>query len=282
MTWTFQGHTSAWAGEKRAVAGRALALVGAFSSVSCLPLTREEAQTSLEEAQLFAQAATLVGNSVELSSNFSIGGAVEDAVANLRNFYESQMPCAELTLKGNELTVDFGVKSGNCSYRGMTFSGSHQITVTLQKNDQVLVEHEWTDLSNQIMVVNGSAQVTWTIGAEASRHVVYDQHWRRSSDGREASGSGEHTQRPLDGDLAVGFTTEGDAEWQGKSGDWSLTFDGVEIRWVDPVPQAGKYVLSTPFDKSVTFTFARTSATNVKATAKSGPRSYEVDVKTPE
>ncbi|HSC85659.1 MAG TPA: hypothetical protein VLC09_00230 [Polyangiaceae bacterium] len=258
------------------------ALAPALATVGCLPLTKEEAQASLEEAQLFSQAATLTGNAIELSSNFTIGGAVEDVVENLRAFYESQMPCAELTAAGSSLTIDFGVKSGNCTFRGMQFTGTHEVTITLKAANEVLVRHEWTELSNGIMVVDGSAQVTWTAGEEASRHLVYDQHWRRISDGREASGSGEQMQRPLGGDLEVGFTVEGDADWEGESGLWTLDINDVEMRWIDPVPQAGNYVLGTPFDKAVTFEFERTAPTKVLARATSGSRDYEVEVTTPE
>jgi len=60
----------------------------------------------------------------------------------------------------------------------------------------------------------------------------------------------------------------------------AFAINGVELRWVDPVPQAGSYVLTTPADRSLTMSFARIDATTIKVTIESGSKSFDIDVKT--
>ncbi len=244
-------------------------------------LTRDEAGESVEESQLAVQASALTGNTIEITTNFTIGDAVAQAAEEVRDFYATNLPCAEVTLDGNTLTVEYGKKSGDCVYRGQHITGTHQ--VTFEKNDegQVLVDHAWTDLSNEIVTVSGTASVTWQGGTDPSRHVEHELTWTRLSDGRVGVGSGNITQRPLDGDITVGFEEDGSRRWKGKSGDWDLSINGVQIRWIDPVPQAGSYEISTPFDKDLTLSFQRIDDLTIRVTAESGDDSYDIDVKRP-
>ena len=57
--------------------------------------TRAEAQEALEEAQGSAASEDLMVASVEISTSFTIGGAVENAAAELRSFLAAELPCAE-------------------------------------------------------------------------------------------------------------------------------------------------------------------------------------------
>jgi hypothetical protein len=50
------------------------------------------------------------------------------------------------------------------------------------------------------------------------------------------------------------------------------------MRWIDPVPQAGAYVLDTPFDKTVTLAFARIDADSIAVTARSGDRTIKLQI----
>ena len=45
----------------------------------------------------------------------------------------------------------------------------------------------------------------------------------------------------------------------------------VEMRWTDPVPQAGSYELSTPFNKAVSLHFMRLDEQRIEVTVE-GPR----------
>lgn len=260
--------------------------VGIFASglcaVSCGTLTREEAKEAVEEAEMYSQAVTLIGTTVEITENFSIGSAVEAAAENLRDFYLSQLPCADVMLSENTLSVEYGATGEDCEFRGMTFTGIHEVTISQNDMDQIVVDHVWTEIENGEMEVSGSAQVTWTGGDDPSRRVVHDLMWTRLSDGREAEGRGDRVQQPLDGDITLGFTVSGDAVWEGRSGAWDLTIDDVEMRWRDPVPQAGSYFLETPFDKDLTLSYLRVDERTVEVSASSGRRHYEFDVTTPE
>lgn len=53
----------------------------------------------------------------------------------------------------------------------------------------------------------------------------------------------------------------------------------MQIRWADPVPQAGTYTLSNPAEKAITMTFSRVDDETIKVTVKSGDKSFDFDVK---
>src|SRR5690606_8889995 len=127
------------------------------------PMTGAEAREALEESALETQAAALTTGSIEISTHFTIGQAVENAASELRTFIESQLPCAEIALAEATLTVDYGKTPGNCTSRGQTFSGRHSVTVSRNDEAQVLVEHTWTDFSNGKVKVSGTADVTWDL-----------------------------------------------------------------------------------------------------------------------
>lgn len=255
-----------------------LALVGCTRQE---PLTGEEAQQALDEMQTDTASQALTSNTVEITTKFTIGDAVEKAAADLRAFLESQLPCADVTVSGHTLTIQYGAK-GVCLFNGQSFSGTH--TVSIAKNDDasgVVVDHTWDGLSNGKVRVDGTATVTWSRDeAQAlTRHVQHDLKWTRLADGQTGEGSGDRVQKALGGDIATGFTEDGHRAWDGKRGHWNLDISGLEVRWVDPVPQAGTFTLETPFDKTVSASFARINATTIKVTIQGPNRSFDFDVR---
>lgn len=261
------------------LAASALALsLTACPTQNSTPMTVGEAQDALTEANTSSQAAALTQSSVEISTNFTIGKAVGDAAAELRTFIQSQMPCAAITIADSTLTVKYGALHGSCVYHGHTFSGTHTIHVAKNDQDQVLVDHTWADLSNGVVTVNGTAHVTWDF-SEKYRDVQYDGTWTRLSDGRTGHGSGDVRQTPLSGGLAEGIQIDGSRTWQGASGKWDLSIQGVQARWEDPVPQAGKYILATPKNRSIELSFKRLDETTIECTLSSGNKSFKFDVK---
>lgn len=261
---------------ERSVIG--VAACGLLVLGGCQALTREEASTALEELSLSAQASALTGSSVEIATSFTIGQAAEDAAMEIRTFVESQLPCADVTLSGATLTIVYGANPGTCTYRGQTYAGTHAIAVMRNEASDVVVMHTWTDFRNQTLEVDGSAMVTWS-AADQTRHVSHTLTWTRMSDGRTGTGSGERTQAALAGGLSEGFSEDGERTWTGESGTWTLMIEGIEMRWADPVPQAGSYILDTPFDKRLVVRFERSDATTIRATFTSGARSYDFDVR---
>jgi hypothetical protein len=247
-------------------------------------LTREEAKESLEEAQVASQSQALTSSGIEVGTNFTIGDAFDAAADELRTFIESQLPCADVTVEAGAkmatLTIEYGAKSGNCTYRGNTFQGTHQILIAKNEKQQVLVDHTWTGFSNGKVTVDGSATVEWDF-EQKFRHATYDTRWTRERDGRTGEGTGDVTQEPLAGGLGEGFSVAGSRDWEGNKGAWALSIDDVEMRWVDPVPQAGRYQLDTPFDKRVTLSFDRVSSKSIQVTIAGPRKSFQFDVATP-
>lgn len=240
-------------------------------------LTLAEAQQAVEEASLASQAEGLTSASVEITTSFTIGQAVENAAAEIRDFVASQLPCADISLSGATLTVEYGVNPGNCTYKGHTFSGSHSITVNKNEMGEVEVHHQWSDLTNGKVTLNGTADVTWNFD-DKSRHVVHTANWSRNSDGFSVTGEGDRLQTVLEGGILEGIQVDGSRSWTSPRGTWDLAIDGVQMRWVDPVPQAGSYTLRTPKDKSLSLSFERVDEDTIQVTVSNGKRSFSFDV----
>ncbi len=240
------------------------------------PMTEGEARSALEESTIESQAAALTTNSVEISTNFTIGKAVREAASELKTFIETQLPCAEIAIVDATLTVTYGAKPGSCTYRGHEFTGQHIVKV--QKSEgEVVVDHEWKDLSNGVVKVTGTAHVTWSF-EDRTRHVEHDATWTRIADGRTGRGQGDMLQKPLEGGLTEGIEIDGSRSWTGARGKWDLAVEGVQMRWVDPVPQAGSYRLASPKGRSLVMSFARVDEDTIAVTVKNDTKEFTFDV----
>lgn len=264
------------------IVGVVVVLPLAFALTGCPkdkqdPLTLAEASEALQAASDSTQASGLTSASIDISTNFTIGQAVENAAGELKAFIVSQLPCAEVTLSGATLTIDYGVNGGNCTYHGHTFSGSSSITVSKDDMNQVIVDHTWTALSNGVVEVDGTAQVTWNF-TDKTRHITHDLSWTHLKSGRVGHGTGDRTESALPEGIVVGMQVDGTRTWIGQRGEWDLAINGVQMRWADPIPQAGSYVLNTPFDKTVTLSFARVDADTIAATLSGPKRSFTFNV----
>jgi hypothetical protein len=240
-------------------------------------MTQSEAHDALDESTVESQASSLTTSSVEISTNFTIGKAVGEAAAELRTFIGTQLPCAAITLSDATLTIEYGKNPGNCVYNGHTFSGSHSVHVSKNEDDQVLVDHTWTDLSNGVVKVTGTAHVTWDL-EEKFRKVQHDLTWTRLADGKTGRGTGDRTQKPLEGGVKEGIQVDGSRSWTGQAGKWDLAIEGVQMRWADPVPQAGTYRLASPKGRSLELSFRRVDADSIEVTLASGGRSFKFNV----
>lgn len=259
-------------------------VVGCLALVLCgCPKDKDESLTSAEaldaadESAVSSQASALTTSSVEISTSFTLGQGVQQAANEIRTFIQSQLPCADVQVEVGKLTVTYGAKPGTCTYKGHTFTGSHSIEVSKNVDNQVIVDHTWTNLSNGVVKVTGTAHVTWDFD-DKFRNVKHDLTWTRIRDGRTGHGTGDRTQRPLANGLKEGIETDGTWSWEGKGGKWDLVVDNVEWRWQDPVPQAGSYKLSTPKSKSLTLSFARVDDDTIKVTVSNGKNSFSFNV----
>lgn len=240
-------------------------------------LTFEEAKRTLDEVQLSDEAQRLVNGSIEITTDFTIGAAVEQAAQEIGAFVESQLPCAEITLIDNTLTVEYGAKPGNCTFKGQTYSGTHAITVEVNEEYDILVHHAWDSLSNQKVSVSGFADVAWSL-TDQTRHVVHELTWTRLSDGKMGVGTGDRLQAGLDGDIFKGFEVDGYHDWTGDAGTWRLDIEEIEWQWTDPVPQSGSYAVEAPNGKSLSLDFNRLDEDSIVVTISSGPHSFDITV----
>ncbi len=237
------------------------------------PLTGDEAQAALEESAFAAEAEALTAEEIEISTDFTLGEGARRAAETLRDFYESQAPCAEVTLQDATVTVDFGIEEG-CPWRGRTWHGQHSVGIVKAEPTEVVVQHTWIGFTNGRIILDGTADVTWSL-ASKSRHVAHDFTWTRGD--QQAHGTGERTQTLLSPSLGLagGLAIEGHRTWTGPTGrTWSLALDGIEARPLDPVPQAGTYTLTTPEGKRATLAFVRVDAARIRVTLASGNRDF--------
>jgi hypothetical protein len=243
-------------------------------------LTHDEAVDALTESSIDSQASALTATPVEVSTHFMIGTAVADAADQLRAFLVAEIPCAQITLEGSTITTHWGATGGTCTYKGMTYSGTSSVTIQRTDASTLEVDHTFTDLSNGVVTVTGSAQVTWS-GADSSRHVVHQLTWTRLSDHRTGTGSGDRTQTLIDPaqGLLGGIRIDGNRHWIGASGNWDLAITSVEVRLQDPVPQAGSYSLTTPSSKSLSLSFDRQSDDVIRVTLTGPKRSFSFNVR---
>jgi hypothetical protein len=244
------------------------------SLAGCQPqdgLTADEAAQAKDEMQIGTASQALTSKSVEITTHFTIGGAVEQAADELRQFYQSQWACADVQLSGHTLTVEYGAH-GVCPFNSyQQITGTHTVTITKNDASEVIVDHQWTNLSNGVVEVSGTAHVTWN-KTDPSRRVQHDLTWTRIADGRTGEGTGDIVQKPLaNGGIAEGFTEDGSRSWTGRRGHWDLAIDQLELHWEDPLPRAGSLTLETPFDKTVSMSFALVRTGTIRVTLV-GPR----------
>ncbi len=241
-------------------------------------LTREEAKLALDEAQLSTQSQSMTYDVLEISTHFTIGAAVEDAVDELKAFVESQIPCSTVTRQDRTLTVDFGELGDQCVYKGRTYAGQSQITLERTEAGQLEVTHVWTDLTNGNVTINGGATVTWD-RSEGTRRVEHQIKW--SNGDKSATGEGDRTQQLIDRDLGLqgGIEINGSRGWSSDRGQWNLAIKGVQVRGADPVPQAGTYTLTNPDNKELTMSFKRLDDTTIEVQVSGTRRDFTFNVR---
>jgi hypothetical protein len=234
-------------------------------------------QASVNESLDSAKVESTTDDVVELSTHFTLGTAVTAAAEELKAFIEAEAPCAEVTRAEGTVTVVFGVTEG-CAYNGHDYTGTVAIEVEKNEADQTVVHHAWTALSNGEITVDGTATVTRQGGGDG-RHVVHEATW---TDGeRVVHTTGDRTLTLLDPASGIngGIEVNGARTWEnetnGNSG--TLSIEGVEMRPMDPVPQAGQYLLEGT-RRDVTLSFERLDEDTIAVTWSNGRREKTFEV----
>lgn len=231
------------------------------------PTTNADFRAAMDEVVLTGQAVSLQDGIVEITTSFTLADGAAAVAQEVRTFVTSQIPCSTIeSPEPQSLRIDFGDLSDACTYRGRTYAGVVTISYSVQ-SDEVVVVHEYDELTNGIVTMNGQADVTWT---EASRRVQTD--FAFSGLDRTLEVDSDRTQ-VLIGELGDGIRVDGERNWTTDRGTWNLEIDGVEMRGIDPVPQAGSYNLVNPEDKEMSLSFERVDDDTIAVTISSGRRS---------
>jgi hypothetical protein len=251
-----------------------LALIWAACTTN---MTYREALEAMAASATSAKGEAMTQEIIEISTDFTIGEAVEDAAADLAAWLESQIECSTVTRAGHTVTVDFGTLADDCTYNGHTYAGQWAVSIHSNTEDEVYVEHAWTALTNGEVTLDGTADVTWS-SAASSRRVVHDITWTDAEDSVDVTG--DKTQVLLDpaAGIEAGIVVNGSRDWTAATGTWSLEIDAVEMRGQDPVPQAGSYALTTPDAKLAELVFTRLDEDTIECVLSAGTKSWTFEV----
>lgn len=244
-------------------------------------LTLQEAQVAVAELGVAYEGEAMFDDVIEISTNFTIGDGVEAAAEELRAWLESQVDCSTVTVENATVTIDFGELADECVYRGHTYAGITRVTVSQNDDGGVRVTHEWEDMENEELILNGSAEVDWSDLA-TSRDVVHNVTWTRKEDDSTVVSTGDRQMDIVYNEGLFGgvyqVTLNGSRDWTSSTGDWSLDIVDVEMRWQDPVPQSGRYIMTNPGGKELVASFARLDATTIEITITSGNSVHQINV----
>jgi hypothetical protein len=263
--------------------GMAIGLVGLCGVAGCEleQMGMLEALDALDQVNRSGRGEQATAEPIEVSTDFTIGGALEQAAQTIAAFWDSQAPCTDVTLEGAVLTVDYGTLEDDCRWNGRTFAGVNTIEVSSTTPGELAVDHSWDAFTNGEVTVEGDALVTWS-GEDLTRRVETEHTFTDEASGETVDVLGDHVAGRIDEDVPVwqsGFTLEGWREWTTDGGDWSLTMEGLELMLLDPAPQAGTSVVTAPSGKTLTIEYGRVDDDTVSATligVRGGDRVYHV------
>lgn len=259
----------------------ALLVLPAAGCLETEDMTGLEALQALGEVNQSARGEQATADVIEISTDFTIGEALEAAAQTIAEFWESQAPCTEVTVDGPVTTIDYGTLDDDCTFNGKTFAGVNTITIGSTNPGDLEVEHGWNGFTNGDVTVDGGALVTWS-GEDDSRHVVTEHTWSDNADGTTVDVFGDHVTAPLEAGVRVwesGFTLDGSREWTSETGDWTLDMTDLELRLIDPAPQWGTIGVTNPDGKSVEIVYDRVDETTIQATLtglRGGDRVYHI------
>lgn len=241
-----------------------------------------EALDALGQVNRSAEGEQATQGVIEVSTDFTIGGAIEDAATTVADFWNSQLPCTTVTVTGPEVVVDYGTLDDACVWHGRTYAGvntSEFVSVTLGSLE---VDHNWNGFTDGDVVVDGDATVTWS-GNDASWSVVTDHQFVSVADpSQTVVVHGDHVTTPLEEGVAwwdSGFRLDGMREWTVDGEPWTLEMAELELRMLDPAPQAGTIDLVAPSGKSLQIVYARVDEDTISATLvgiRGGDRVYHI------
>lgn len=242
-----------------------IALLG-LAACGQQPLTLDEAQEGMQESFEAARMEVATYEVIQITTDFTLGGAAEEIAEAQREFIESQIACAIVTLADRTVTIDFGDLEDGCVYNGHTYGGVVAVRFDDPAGDRLAVHHTWSSFTNGDVTLDGAADVTWDLG-DVTRHVVHTATWTNEL-GDVLVGTGDRIESLVDVDagLEAGIQIDGSRSWTHNDEEWGLAIDGVQMRGQDPVPQAGTYTLTFPDGRELVLTFERIDEDTIRVT----------------
>jgi hypothetical protein len=230
-------------------------------------MTTAEALHALDQTAASARGEQATNEPIEISTDFTIGAALEAAAEQFAAFWDSQQDCTTTTIEGATVTIDFGELDDDCDFQGHHYGGVAQVTVDSTDPGELQVTHDWFELNNGDVRVDGGAVVDWS-GNDQTRHVYTEHTWTDLADGTEVDVVGDHIQGWIDEDLRLwgGITMEGTRDWTSEEGDWHIDMNNLEIRLQDPVAQAGQIALTDPEGRTLTLEHERLDERTIRIT----------------
>lgn len=253
---------------KRASSLLALPVVLATSGLGCDGefFSGSDFRMAVDDVVATGQGESLQNDVIEITTSFTLGDGARAVAEQVGDFVRSQLPCATVSSPDDKtLSIAFGTVAGNCTYNGRTLSGTVVVGYVVE-GEQVIVTHEYTGLTDGRATLDGEATVTWSVG---ERHVVTD--FDISTERGDFEASSDRTQKRL-GEIGEGIVVDGSRDWSGPRGDFHLDIDGVQMRGIDPVPQAGSYALERPNGDVMTMTFERIDDDTIEIVVDGGRR----------
>ncbi len=220
-------------------------------------MTGLEALQALQEVGSSDRGERAVAEPIEVSTDVTIGDAIESAAQTIADFWESQADCTTVTVEGNVATIDYGGLDDPCEFNGRTYAGVNTVAVESTAAGALEVAHTWSGFTDGEVTVDGGALVTWS-GEDLTRTVATDHTWTDEASGEVVEVWGEHVQGKLS-----------------DSGQWLLDMSDLELRMVDPAPQAGSLTVTNPDGKDLSVTYERYDEDTIQATL-SGLRGGDV------
>ncbi len=240
-----------------------------------------EALAALEEVDHSARGEQATSEVIEISTDFTIGDALASAAETIADFWRSQADCTEVSVEGATTTVDYGTLEDACTWQGKTYAGVNTVTIQSTSAGALEVVHGWSGFTDGEVTVDGGALVTWS-GADQTRRVQTAHTWS-DADGTSVDVVGDHVTAPLDASVPAwrsGFTLDGTRDWTHDGADWTLTMEALQLRLLDPAPQAGVIDLTSPEGKSLTIRYDRVDEDTISATLQGlfgGDRVYHIN-----
>ncbi|MEM6989947.1 MAG: hypothetical protein AAF721_05605 [Myxococcota bacterium] len=234
------------------------------------PATRTEMRAAVAEVALLGDGIGTQTQMIELTTSFTLGQGAQAVAEEVRDFVASQVACSQITVEPGKLTIDFGELGDPCLYRGRTYAGV--VTVAFEDTgDAVMVTHTYEGVTGGRTTLDGTVAVEWNGNV---RHVVTELDF--VGDDGKISVEADRTQTfsACEGVAAVCLAVEGSRDWTGPRGEWEMDIMDVNMRSIDPVPESGSYVLTTPEAKTVELSFDRVDADTIEVSVEGGRRPF--------